>query len=85
MPSLIIETESCENDCQQLASNQNLSKRGHTLGLDTQVQKNPAHKGDVPRTAMASTMEAVIGAAWLDSGRDWSVTRDVAKRLYKKA
>jgi dsRNA-specific ribonuclease len=33
---------------------------------------------------MASTMEAVIGAAWLDSGRNWLVTQAVATRLYKE-
>ena len=80
--SLTLQTESCENDCQQLASNENLSNRGNTIGLDAQIQKNPRHNGDVPRTAMASAMEAVIGAAWLDSDRNWAVTQAVATRLY---
>lgn len=33
---------------------------------------------------MASTMEAVMGAAWLDSGKDWSITRAIATSLYSK-
>jgi dsRNA-specific ribonuclease len=33
---------------------------------------------------MASTLEAVMAAAWLDSGKDWPVTRAIATRLYCK-
>ena len=52
------------------------------MGIDKQVTKNPGQNGAVPKTAMASTLEAVMGAAWLDSGRDWSVTQAIAMRLY---
>lgn len=52
------------------------------MGIDQQVTKNPYQNGAVSKTAMASTLEAVMGAAWLDSGKDWLVTRAIATRLY---
>ena len=76
--------ETCERTCQELASNQNLNDRGHSMGIDQQVTKNPCQNGAVSKTAMASTLEAVMGAAWLDSGKDWPVTREIATRLYCK-
>lgn len=54
------------------------------MGIDKQVTKNPAQNGAVPKTAMASTLEAVMGAAWLDSGKNWSVTRAIATKLYRE-
>jgi ribonuclease-3 len=54
------------------------------MGIDQQVTKNPCQNGAVSKTAMASTLEAVMGAAWLDSGKDWPVTRAIATRLYCK-
>lgn len=54
------------------------------MGIDQQVTKNPCQNGVVSKTAMASTLEAVMGAAWLDSGKNWLVTREIATRLYCK-
>lgn len=51
------------------------------MGFGQVVHKNPCQGGDVPSTAVASTIEAVIGAAWLDSKRNWQIVRNVARIL----
>jgi dsRNA-specific ribonuclease len=40
------------------------------MGIDKQVTKNLCQVRAVPKTAIASTLEAVMGAAWLDSGKN---------------
>ena len=56
-------------------SNTNLDLIGRTNGLDTLINKNPSQEDDyVAPSTMASTVEAVIGAVYLDSGME-SVAR----------
>lgn len=74
-------TGECERKVQNVASNKNLQDQGYKIGLQGVVHSNPCQGGEVPRTAMASTMEAVIGAAWLDSGKDWYTACSIAKVL----
>jgi hypothetical protein len=57
-------TGECERKVQSNASNEHLQVQGYKMGLQGVVHNNPCQGGEVPRTAMASTMEAVIGAAW---------------------
>ncbi|KAK0736727.1 hypothetical protein B0T21DRAFT_288200, partial [Apiosordaria backusii] len=45
------------------------------------VVKNPCQGKVVSRTTMASTVEALVGAVWLDSGRNFEQVRAVMKRL----
>ncbi|KAK4148402.1 hypothetical protein C8A00DRAFT_19761, partial [Chaetomidium leptoderma] len=45
------------------------------------VVKNPCQGEVVSRTTMASTVEALVGAVWLDSGRNFEQVRAVMKRL----
>ena len=71
--------DECEKKVQDLASNEHLNDQGQKMGFQQVVFKNPCQGGEVPRTAMASTLEAVIGATWLDSGRDWRKVYSVAK------
>jgi hypothetical protein len=45
------------------------------------VIKNPCQGEEVSRTTMASTVEALVGAVWLDSGRNFEQVREVMERL----
>ena len=50
-------------------------------GLDKFLVQIPGQKGRPSRTLLASTTEALIGAVWLDSGRDFKVVRSVIEIL----
>lgn len=52
------------------ACNENLSLRGKEFGLDQYMENNPAHKGKVPNGTRATTVEALLGAVWIDSGKN---------------
>jgi ribonuclease-3 len=62
-------------------SNENLKRLGESLGLNAYFRLNPASQGVVPRSMMATTMEAIIGAVYLDSGKDMATTRALVNRL----
>ncbi|KAL9026665.1 MAG: hypothetical protein Q9196_004703, partial [Gyalolechia fulgens] len=54
---------------QQVASNQNLNQIGNTTGLNAFVilAGAQAGQGTIPPATMAATVEAIIGAVYLDS------------------
>lgn len=52
------------------ATNGNLAHIGLSLGLDAYIQLNPSAQGVVPERLMATTIEAIIGAVYLDSNKD---------------
>lgn len=49
------------NFVNDLASNESLDRLGQEHALAGFIVKNPAQRGDVPRTTLASTIEAIIG------------------------
>lgn len=51
----------------QVASNANLDRIGRQRGLQTFVNKNPSQGRDVSPITMAATVEAILGAVYLDS------------------
>ena len=53
---------------QEHACNENLSSKGRNCGLDEYVTGHPAQKGKVSKGTRATTMEAILGAVWIDSG-----------------
>lgn len=57
------------------ATNQNLAQIGFSLGLNVYIQLNPSAQGVVPERLIATTMEAIIGAVYLDCNRDIIVIR----------
>ncbi|KAJ5263819.1 hypothetical protein N7478_011424 [Penicillium angulare] len=57
------------------ATNENLARIGFSLGLSAFIQLSPSAQGVVPERLMATTIEAIIGAVYLDSGRDIMVVR----------
>jgi len=52
---------------QEVASNANLNRVGRLHGIDQYINKNPSQRGAVPPGLMADTVEAILGAVWLDS------------------
>ena len=62
-------------------SNVSLERDGCEHGLGKFVVKNPCQGNSVSRTTTASTVEALVGAAWLDSGRDFEQVQAVMTRL----
>lgn len=63
------------------ANNASLAKAGFLKGLDRFIHLNPSARGHVTDNLMATTVEAVIGAVYLDSGYDIAVARKVIIRL----
>jgi ribonuclease-3 len=64
-----------------IASNDNLGRKGFELGLERYIQVNRAQRGQVSNRTMATTLEAIIGAIYIDSGFNYSVLSDVMARL----
>jgi ribonuclease-3 len=57
------------------ATNENLAQIGFSVGLNVYLLLNPAAQGLVPGRLMATTIEAIIGAVYLDSNRDLMAVR----------
>ncbi|KAJ9663579.1 hypothetical protein H2201_005540 [Coniosporium apollinis] len=51
-----------------VGSNANLNSVGQRNGLSSFVNGNPSQRGVVPPNTMAATVEATLGAVFLDSG-----------------
>lgn len=51
----------------QVASNANLDRVGRQHGLQNYVNSNPSQRQIVSPITMAATMEAILGAVYLDS------------------
>lgn len=62
-------------------SNVFLERIGCKYGLDKFVIKNPCQGESLSQTTMSSTVEALLGAAWLDSGRNFKQVRAVIEKL----
>ena len=63
------------------ASNNYLTTLGRSKGFEKHVIINPAQRGIVSDGPMADTVEALIGAVYLDSGLDISAVRAVMINL----
>ncbi|KAJ5710169.1 hypothetical protein N7493_009761 [Penicillium malachiteum] len=63
------------------ANNDNLASIGFAFGLDKIIILNPSAQGAVPKRLMATTVEALIGAVYLDSQKSIKVTLAVIKAL----
>jgi ribonuclease III len=50
-------------------------------GIDRFVIQVPSHKGRPSRNFLASATESLVGAVWLDSGRDMKAVRSVIEIL----
>ena len=47
-----------------------MTEKGRAAGIDAYVLLNPGHRGPVTDKVMANAVEAIIGAVYLDSGKD---------------
>ncbi|KAK6384337.1 hypothetical protein LTS17_001900 [Exophiala oligosperma] len=75
-------TEKGSNLVSSRGSNQNLNEIGAECGFSRYIKLNPCQKGAAPPTTMASTVEAIIGAVWEDSGKDLDRVRGVVRALH---
>lgn len=66
---------------EQIATNSNLSKHGLAKGVDAFIRKNPSQGSRVFDNLRATTVEAIIGAVYIDSGYDFAVVRKVIVNL----
>ena len=62
-------------------SNDSLKRLGGSLGLNVYFRLNPSGQGVVPKAMMATTMQAIVGAVYLDSGKDMAITLALVNRL----
>ncbi|KAL4798328.1 ribonuclease III domain-containing protein [Aspergillus venezuelensis] len=51
-----------------IVCNKNLAKRGFALGLERYIRNNPSQGNMISERTMASTVEAIVGAYFLDQG-----------------
>lgn len=63
------------------ATNENLANIGFVLGIDVYIQLNPSAQGVVPGRLMATTIEAIVGAVYLDCKRNIEVVRRLILHL----
>ncbi|PYI36385.1 ribonuclease III [Aspergillus indologenus CBS 114.80] len=54
----------------RIAGNANLAQRGFELGLDQYIVKNPSQGNYVADKLMATTVEAIVGAVFLETNWD---------------
>ncbi|KAF7590259.1 hypothetical protein BBP40_003097 [Aspergillus hancockii] len=54
----------------KVAGNANLAQRGFQLGLDRYIHNNPSQGRYVPEKLMATTVEAIVGAVFVETHWD---------------
>ncbi|KAI7334505.1 hypothetical protein KC315_g3722 [Hortaea werneckii] len=54
----------------RIGSNANLAAAARLHGIDACVLTNPGHRGPVSQATLSTTVEAIIGAVYLDSEKD---------------
>jgi ribonuclease-3 len=64
-----------------LGRNTKLSQVAQSSGLVKYVAKNPCQQGQVPQETAASTVEALVGAVYLDCGEDISTVQKVLEAI----
>lgn len=61
-------------------SNFNLAVRGRANGLDGFIHNNPSQGNSVSDRTIAQTVEAILGAVWLDS-KNLAIVRGVMETM----
>lgn len=65
----------------QSVANLKLAEIGFAKGLDPLIYKNPSQVGAVSAKPMALTVEALLGAVFMDSGKSADAVRRVMAEL----
>lgn len=66
---------------QSVSSNAKLAQAGKELDLGELLKQNPTNNISVSDRMMATLVEAVVGAVWLDSGRKVESAREALKAM----
>lgn len=69
------------NRVKNLCRNTKLSQVAQRSGVSSYITKNPCQLGLVPQETAASTVEALVGAVYLDSGEDISTVKKVLNAI----
>ncbi|CAI7593106.1 unnamed protein product [Penicillium viridicatum] len=64
------DTEDGDHTLRKNACNKHLSCKGEACELDDFITGQPAQKGEITNGTRATTVEAILGAVWIDSGMD---------------
>jgi ribonuclease-3 len=62
---------------QRLSCNDNLTDRGSELDIGAYIQNNPSQGNTISPGLMATTVEAIIGAVFLDNNRDLDAVESI--------
>jgi ribonuclease-3 len=65
----------------EVGTNKRLAEVAQNWNLKKYVIENPCQQGEAPREVLASTVEAILGAVWVDSDGDFGKVQKVFKRL----
>ncbi|OGE46908.1 hypothetical protein PENARI_c091G12167 [Penicillium arizonense] len=64
------DTEDGDHILRKNACNKHLSCKGEACELDDFITGQPAQKGEITNGTRATTVEAILGAVWIDSGKN---------------
>lgn len=66
---------------QAIAGNTNLARVGRECGLDPHIITNPGHRGPISDKTLATTVEAILGAVFRDSGKDLVAVKNAMQKM----
>ncbi|OBT74343.1 hypothetical protein VF21_06888 [Pseudogymnoascus sp. 05NY08] len=72
---------SMDSIVQRIVNNTNLERVGRRIHIEDLVNRNPSQQGIVPPRTVSDTLEAILGAVYLDSGSDLGAVRLVMANL----
>lgn len=64
-----------------MGTNDVLSRRGREHGVADLVVRNPCQQHRGPKSTLASSMEAIVGAVWIDSGKSLEQVQKAMQNL----
>lgn len=66
---------------QAIAGNTNLARVGHECNLDAHIVTHPGHRSAISNKTLATTVEALLGAIFLDSGKDLEAVKTAMETM----
>jgi ribonuclease-3 len=73
--------EEGSNKVKKLCRNKKLSQVAQESGLVKYIENNPCQKGQISQETAASTVEALVGAVFLDCGKNMTTVKEVLKAI----